>query len=148
MPATSEIQQGLAKIFGLGAGAMTVLTGAATLTITGADVSHENDLIEDEDQEGNVETLIAFKERLEGSIDFIPNGATRAAAIISATNSQPGMITKIVLASFDVPVYNGNWNYIGGWNIKKTRSGIVICGIKIRAHLANRSALTAGVISG
>lgn len=148
MPATSEIQQGLAKIFGLGAAAMTVLTGAATLTITGADLSHENELIEDEDQEGNVETLIAYREKLECSIDFIPNGATRAAAIASAANCLPAMISKIVLASFDVAIYNGNWNYIGGWNIKKTRSGIVICGIKIRAHLANRAALTAGVISG
>lgn len=146
--ATSETQTGLAKIFGLGSAAITVLTGAATLTLSTAGVTHDFDLLEDEDQEGNVETMFAWKERLEGELDFIPNGATRAAAITSLANSKPSMISKVVLASFDCAVYNGDWNYVGGWRVTATRTGILVASMRIRAHIANRSSLTAAVISG
>jgi hypothetical protein len=146
--ATSETQTGLAKIFGLGSAAMTVLTGAATITISSADIEHQFDTAEDTDQEGNVETIVGFKERLAVTIDFYPNGATRAAAIASIANTKPAMLSKVVLASFDTAAYNGDYNYLGGWNVKTTREGIVVAGIKLVAHIANRTSLTTAVISG
>lgn len=148
MAVTVETQQGLAKIFGLNVATMTVLTGVATITISSADLEHNFKLVEDPDQEGNVETLIAYNEVYDVTIDFIPNGATRAAAITSLANTLPGMITKVVLANFDFAVFNGNFNYIGGWSPKITREGLVICGIKLRKYIANNAALVAGVISG
>lgn len=146
--ATVETQQGLAKIFAMIGATVTTLTGAATLTLTTSDFEDDFKLIEDPGQDGNIETLLAYNRVINGTIDFIPNGGTRAAAIISLANSLPGMITKVTLASYALSYVNGDYNYIGGWSPKFTREGLVVCGIKLRAYLANRAALTAGVIVG
>lgn len=149
MPGTVETQVGVAKIYlGLKDATIVTLTGAATVTAEDADLEHNFDIDEHEGQDGNIETMIACKERLEVTINFAPNGATRAAAITSAANMIPGMLTKVILAGFAVAKYNGDYNYIGGMTIKTTKKGVVMQGLKLRAHIANRASLTQPVIAG
>src|SRR5436190_14650457 len=149
MPGTVETQVGVAKIFlGLKDGTITTLTGAATITAEDADLEHNFDLEEHEGQDGNVESMMGCKERLDVTINFAPNGATRAVAINSAANSWPSMLSKVVLAGFSVAKYNGDYNYIGGATCKTTKKGVVMQGLKLRAHLANRASLTQPVIAG
>lgn len=146
-----EAQVGVAKIFGLGAAAMVTLTGAAYLTIEDADLVHDFDVQELTGQDGNVETMIAFKERYDITINFAPKGNiaatnTRAQAITSILNSKPAPLTKVVLSGFDVAAFNGDYNYVGGWNPKLTKEGVVVSGIKLRAHIANRVSLTSAAL--
>lgn len=127
---------------------MVTLTGAATITMDDADLEHNFDLTELENAGGDCETLIGANEKIDVTINFAPNGATRAAAATSAANSFPEMVTKVVLSSFAVAKFNGNYNYIGGCTAKATKKGVVMMGIKLRAYIANRASLTAGVIVG
>ena len=143
-----ETQTGTAKIFGMIGATAVTLVGAATITIEDSDLEHKFDLQELEGQDGNIETLIAFNEQLEVTINFAPNGATRAATKNSAANMFPDMITKVVLSGYDVAKFNGNYNYIGGATAKMTKKGPVLQGLKIRAYIANRASLTGTVVAG
>src|SRR5262245_63827442 len=146
--ATPETQVGVAKIFGLIGATMTTLTGAATVTIENAEGEDKFKLDESKGQDGNVETLFASDQQFDVTIDFMPNGATRAAAASSLTNSRPVPLTKVTLSDFTAVALNGDYNYIGGWKVKLVRDKEVVCGIKLRAYLANRASLTAGAIVG
>ena len=152
-PALVESQSGKAKIFGLydstdGVAATVVtLVGAATITLHDGDLDDDFKLIEDPDQFGNTETLFAYDQKYNVTINFSPNGATRAAAKTSGLNMLPAKITKVVLAHFPLAHYNGNYNYIGGGTVKATREGMVIMGLKLRAYLLNRASLTGSVIA-
>jgi len=127
---------------------MVVLTGAATVTMESADLDHDFTLQEHQGQDGCTETLIGSDEKFNCTINFAPNGATRAAAINSAANSWPAMLTKVVLSGFAIAKYNTNYNYIGGATAKTTSSGIAIMGIKLRNYVPNNASLTANVITG
>ena len=145
--AATETQQGVAKIFALDGATMTVLTGAATVTIESAELEHQSDIEEIKGQNGEVETLISSNPNRTCTINFAPNGATRAAAITSCANAQPAQITKVVLASFAVAAYNGDWNSMG-YSIRVSNTGQVTMTIRLKAFITNRSSLTAGLISG
>jgi hypothetical protein len=143
-----EVQVGVAKIFGLDGATMVTLTGAATITIDDADLVSDFAKHESTGQDGNVENAIAWGETDEVTINFQPKGATRAAAIVSLTNSKPAPLSKVVLSGFKAAQYNGDYNYLGGWNPKMTKEGIVVAGVKLKAYIANRASMTAGVIAG
>lgn len=145
--AATETQQGVAKIYAMDGAAMTVLTGAATITMEGADLEHTSDIEEIKGQNGEVETLISSNPNRTCTITFAPNGATRAAAITSCANAQPAQIEKVVLASFQVAAYNGNWNSLG-YTIAVSREGAVTMTLRLKAFMTNRAALTAGLVSG
>jgi len=153
--AATEIQQGKAKIFGFAASAgqnatMVTLTGAATITMESADISDDHELAPIKGQTGETECLIASNRTRSITIEFAPNGATRAAAITSCANSQPAKITKVVLSEFITTtdtLYNGNWNCLG-YSIKMSRDGQVMMTLKLKAYIQNRASLTAGVIVG
>jgi hypothetical protein len=147
--AATEIQQGVAKIFGMDGATQVVLTGAATITIESADLEQTFDSDAIKGQNGETETLVSCNESHTCTINFAPNGATRAAAITSCANAQPAKITKVVLSGFAVAAYNGNWNSMG-YSIKMTRDATtpVVMTIKLQAWITNRAALTAGVIVG
>ncbi len=147
--AATEIQQGIAKIFGMDGATQVVLTGAATITMDSADLESNFDSDSIRGQNGEVETLVACNENLTCTISFAPNGATRAAAITSAANSIPAKITKVVLSGFAVARYNGDWNSMG-YTIKMTSNATtpVIMTLKLQAWITNRTSLTAGVIAG
>ena len=144
--AVAEIQQGKAKIFAMDGATMVVLTGAATVTHEGADLEQQFDTEEIKGQNGDVETLIASNVNFTCTVNFAPNGATRAAAITSCTNAQPAAISKVVLSGFSVAAYNGNWNSMG-YSIKMSRDGIVTMSIKLKAFVTNRTSRTACVIA-
>jgi hypothetical protein len=145
--ATQETQVGIAKVFSVIAGALVTLTGAATITIEDANLEHQFDMDAHEGQDGNVETLIAYNERLEVTCNFAPNGAARTDAIASAANSFPGMISKVVLSGFKIAKLNANYNYIGGASVKMTKKGVAIMGMKLRSYIANNASLVAAVIA-
>lgn len=146
--ATPETQIGVAKIFGLIGGTMVVLTGSATITMESADLEHKFETQKSKGQDGNTETVYGSDETFDVSINFAPNGNTRAAAATSLANCRPAMLTKVVLSGFAAAVYNGDYNYMGGWNVKMVRDKELVCGIKLTAYIANRISLTAGVING
>lgn len=145
--AATETQQGVAKIYAMDGAAMTVLTGAATITMEDAELENTSDIEEIKGQNGEVETLISANPTRTCTINFAPNGATRTAAITSCANAQPAQITKVVLATFQVAAYNGDWNSMG-YTIRVTKAGEVTMSVRLKAFMTNRAALTAGLISG
>ena len=145
---TQETQVGTAKIFGLIGGTAVTLVGAATVTIENADLEHKFKLEESIGQDGNCETLFATNEQYDIAINFMPNGATRAAAATSAANMIPAPLSKVVLSGFAVARYNGDYNYVGGATIKMVRDKECVMNIKLRAYIANRASLTSPAIVG
>ena len=144
--ATQETQVGVAKFFGLIGATMVSLTGSCTLTLESADIEDKFDLQKSKGQDGNTETMYASDQTLEVSINFAPNGDSRTAAGVSLVNCRPAPLEKVTLSGFAAAIYNGPFNYVGGWNVKMVRDKEIVCGIKLSAHLANRASLTAGVI--
>ena len=145
--AATETQQGIAKIFAMDGATQVTLTGAATITMESADLEHQSDIEEIKGQSGETEQLISSNVNRTCTINFAPNGATRAAAIISCANAQPAQITKVVLSGFTVAAYNGDWNSMG-YSIKMGRADVVTMTLKLKAFIANRTSLTAGVVVG
>lgn len=152
--ATQETQVGVAKIFSLIGGAMLTLSGAATITMEDASLEDHFDMEPHEGQDGNVETLIAYNQYFDCTINFAPNGNARTDAIASAARSLPGPLTKVGLSGFKIAKFNdpsggsnANYNYIGGGTIKVTKKGIGIMGIKLRCYINNNASLTAAVIA-
>lgn len=127
--------------------AMTVLTGAATITMESAELEHTSDIEEIKGQNGEVETLISSNPTRTCTINFAPNGLTRAAAITSCANAQPAQITKVVLATFQIAAYNGDWNSLG-YTISVSKAGEVTMSVRLKAFMTNRAALTAGLVTG
>ena len=82
-------------------------------------------------QNGDVETLIASNLNFTCTVNFAPNGASRAAAITSCTNASPAPLSKVALSGFTVAAYNGDWNSMG-YSVKMSRDGIVTMSIKLK----------------
>lgn len=146
--AATETQAGKVKVFAMDGATVVVLTGAATITIESGDLEQQYDFEEFKGQNGEVETLIGSNEHYDVTVQFAPNGATRAAAIASAGNSFPALIEKVVLSSFAIAKYNGNYNALPGATCKMTRDGVVVMTLKLRRYVTNNSSLVAGSISG
>jgi len=145
--AATETQQGVAKIYAMDGAAMTVLTGAATITMEDAELEHTSDIEEIKGQNGECETIISSNPTRTCTINFSPNGATRAAAITSCANAQPAQITKVVTATFPIAAFNGDWNSLG-YTIRVSKAGEVTMSVRLKAYMTNRAALTAGLVSG
>jgi hypothetical protein len=146
--AAQEVQQGIAKIYAMDGATMVVLTGAATITMESASLTHNWDNTAIKGQDGETETLIASNRHYTCTITFAPNGATRAAAITSMANSIAAPITKVVLSSFPIAAFNGDWNAQPGQTIEVGREIAATSTLPLIAYIKNRSALTAGLISG
>ena len=153
--AYTESQQGVAKIYGMMAqtgssATMVTLTGAATVTHESADIEESSTVAEVRGQNGDTEALISSNRVRTCTIQFTPNGANRTAAIASFLNAQPAKISKVVLSKFmtdlDTSLYNGSWNSMG-YSIKMSRDGVATMTIKLKAYMANRAALTNGVVA-
>lgn len=112
-----------------------------------ADFEHKCKMDESKGQTGEVETVFFSDEQYEISINFMPKGASRAAAISQAANLIPALGTKVTLSGFDIARYNGDYNYIGGGTIKLVRDKECVMGMKLRAWITNRVSLTAGVLA-
>lgn len=155
--ANVEVQVGLAKIYGMWGGTAAAPTtptiGLGTATMESADFAHDFTNEELVDAFGNVETAISTKETYDITISFMPNGATRALAGTALGNLIPAPQSKVTLSNFVGPSsstgkINGDWRYIGGGTIKLTPTGPVVMGLRLRADIANRTALctTAAIV--
>jgi len=148
-----EIQQGKAKIFGLGAADLVL--GAASVaveqTITGSDLNFESKIIEIENQYGNTETLISSNPTLTLSINFMPTAATRTLAITEAQKfTAMTHLVKVVTSAFDVDLFNGKWNLMG-LQIRGANTEAMTFVLSLKAWVdstTTRDALTAGVVAG
>jgi hypothetical protein len=147
--AAQEVQQGIAKIYAMDGATMVVLTGAASITMESASLTHNFDQMLLKGQDGEVETIIASNRHYTCTITFAPNGASRAAAITSMANSIAAPITRVVLSGFQVAAFNGNWNAQPGQTIELGREIAVTSTIPLIAHIKNRPTLTSDtLISG
>lgn len=144
----AETQVGVAKIFGLGSAALATLAGACTLTIEDTDGGHEFEIERTEGQDGEIENMCAWGEKLTLSMNFVPKAATRALAYTELAKSKPGLLAKVVISAHPITLLNGDYNYIGGWTVKNTKKGLAVVGIKLEANIANRTSLTAAVLVG
>ena len=155
--AATEVQQGIAKIYGMDSSstAASMLIGAAAVVASGTmeslDIESAFDVEEIKGQNGEVETLIASNQTYSLTINFSPNGtgtaSTRTKAIAEAAKFMAAPIVKVETKDFAVAAYNGVWNLMG-WSGKKSRDGVFVMTMKLKAFITNRAALTAGVISG
>lgn len=111
----SNIITGKGIIHGI-SGATTGITvsGYATLSLDSLRGSHKFEL--DEVKENNFDAaLVACNSRIETEITWVPSGATRAAAHITAIFLTP--LAKVTLAGFSVTALNGDWVYTGNESI-------------------------------
>lgn len=154
MPSNPEVavetQVGIAKIWGMKDATWAI--GAATIisTLDDADAKHGFKKEDLTGQDGNIETKIAWQEKIEVTINFAPKGTSRALAIAQLVASKPTMLAKVTLSGFPGGVgfgFNGDYNYVGGWNVKMTKEGPLVSGIQLEADIVNRANLTAGVLS-
>lgn len=146
--AATETQQGRAKIFAMDGAQTVTLAGAATITHESADLEQQYDVEEIKGQNGEVETLIASNENYTVSVQFSPNGSTRALAITAAAGMWPGLIAKVVLSGFAVAKFNGDYNAMPGGSAKMVRDGVVVMSLNLKRFFTNNTDLTDGVVVG
>lgn len=147
--AFTEVQQGIAKIFGMDGADLAVgaASTATSQTMDDADLEGGSTIDEVIGQNGEVETLISSNATRTLTINFAPNAATRAAAITEAEKfSALGQIVKVTTSGFSIAEYNGAWNLMG-WSGKLTKAGVYMMTLRLKAFITNRTSLTAGVIA-
>jgi len=148
--AATEIQQGIARVFGMDGAVFTVgLAVAVENTMETGDLDQEFQTDELKGQNGEVETIIASDESHSLTIQLAPKSTTRALAIAEMQKIRDlGAIARVQTAGFSIATYNGNWNCLG-WSGKLARDGVFVMTLKLKAWIVNRASLTAEpVISG
>jgi hypothetical protein len=131
MSAAAEVQAGAGVSFGI-AGAVT-MTGAATLNISNRSLTDAFKLDKLPSQNGAViEGLYASQRQRDYDCEFVPKGATRAAAVaVVHTLLQLLPLDVITIGASTITDYNGTYNYMGGAYVKETREGYAVAGIKL-----------------
>jgi hypothetical protein len=108
----AEIQTGKAVLYGIrDNGTDFTISGYATIILQGVKPTHKFDLSETKDANNNDVSLQAVNERIEATLEFVPSGATRAAAAGVAVFLSP--LSKVTTANFQVAALNGDWLYVG-----------------------------------
>ena len=111
-----EIQTGNGKLFGItNNGTPATISGFATFVPKSKKINHKFDLNADKDGNNADNTLIATNAMLEGTLEFEPSGATRAAAAAVSVFLTP--LATVTLANFQLAALNGNWIYVGNQSI-------------------------------
>jgi len=119
------------------AGRAVVFTVEGTMAYTGvavsqnsiqsASLSDEFDLLEVRNQRGQTITQMAINIRHRITIEMIPTAVagtnTQAAAALAVELPEP--LTLVTLAGFELPEFNGNWNYLGGGSIGLSNQGTI-----------------------
>lgn len=108
----NPIQTGTAAIEGIGnSGSAITVSGFATFLLQNLDLTHKFDRREVKDAEGNDAQLSARNAYVEMTVDFVPSGANRAAAV--AVVAFPTALAKVTIANCEVGEVNGDWVYMG-----------------------------------
>jgi hypothetical protein len=112
----AEIQTGNGKLYGItNSGSAFTMSGFATFVAKSKKLNHKFDLQADKDGNNADNTLIATNAMIEGTLEFEPSGATRAAAAAVAVFLAP--LAKVTLANFALAALNGDWIYVGNQSI-------------------------------
>lgn len=129
----AEIQAGKGVIYGLGATAISgAITIAATnLNLSDVDAADEFKMDQLVNQTGDrVETMVASQRVRRLTVNFVPIGATRAAAIASIQlflDASP--LSVITFAGFVITALNTSYNYVGGASLKGSRESWFVANI-------------------
>ena len=106
---------GTATIKGL-QGATATWTGiTATVTPISGDLTHNMDVEELKDGDGNIVTLGAANPTEEVQLELFLTGASVA---VAKTLVKPTMLQIITIAAFPYTEMNGTYNYVSGFNVK------------------------------
>jgi hypothetical protein len=110
---TNPVQTGTALIEGIGkAGSAITISGFATFLLQNLDLTHKFDKREVKDANGDDAQLSARNAYMEMTVDFIPSGGSRAAAV-AVGNTTVTPLAAVTLANFEVTACNGVWIYQG-----------------------------------
>jgi len=96
-------------------------------SIQSASLSDEFDLIEVRNQRGQTMTQMAINMRQRMTIEMIPTAAigTNTQAAAAQSVELPDPLTRVTLDGFELPEFNGFWNYLGGGSIGLSNQGTV-----------------------
>lgn len=138
---TAEFEVGAGYINGI-QGAITITPAGgsdmgATMNMSSRQMSDNFNLEEIPAQNGaTIEAAIASRRYRDVDIEFAPKGATRALCqtFISTVLMSLEPLIVLTVASSTIAAHNGTFNYIGGANIKETREGFCVSGIKARQY--------------
>ncbi len=144
----ADIQTGTATVFGVANdGTAIAISGYATFLIQGAKPTHKFDLAEVKDASGFDANLIATNGRVELDLDFIPSGATRAAAATVTAFLSP--LATVTTTHFKVSALNGTWIYIGDETIDLGNTASSKMTLKVRKYDdSTQNTSLATVVSG
>jgi hypothetical protein len=126
----NESQTGKATVFGLES---TTLSGFATLLNQSGKASHKFKLGETLDGNGSDANLTATNAMIELDWEFVPVGASKAAAAAVTVFLAP--LAKVTIAGHPVTVYNGDWIYIGDAGMSMTNVERLSYSLKLRKYV-------------
>lgn len=107
-----EVQNGKAVAWGIANdGTAISIEGYASFILQDGKLDHKFKLTAIEDEAEFDVSLIATNPHCETTITWQPAGATRADAL--ATISIPVPLKTITIAHWAVPLFNGDWIYVG-----------------------------------
>lgn len=142
----AEVQTGTAKLFGItNDGTAFTIGGFATFVAQSAKLDHKFDLQADKDTNNADVTLIGTNELVEGTLDFEPSGATRAAAAAVAAFLTP--LAKVTLTHYKLAALNGDWIYTGNQSISLSFNASAKISLPVRRYVdaAQNTSLTTPV---
>lgn len=143
-----EIQTGKAVLFGItDNGTDFTISGYATLVMQGFKPTHKFDLTEIKDATNHDVSLQAANGRVEATLEFVPSGATRAAAKAVAVFLTP--LAKVTTANFNVAALNGDWIYVGDEQMDFSGGGAAKITLPVRKYdNATQNASLTTTVSG
>ena len=130
----NAIQSGTAAIEGLGTAG--TISGFATFLLQNLDLTHKFDRKEIKDATGEDAQLSARNAFFEMTVDFIPSGASRAAAV-TVGNVTISPLAAVTLASFEVGMVNGVWIYVGDSKLSLKNDSPATYSLPLRRYTTN-----------
>lgn len=143
----AEIQTGNGKLYGItNNGTPFAVSAFASFVAQSAKVDHKFELQADKDANNADNTLIATNPVLEGTLEFEPSGATRAAA--AAVSAVLAPLAILTLSNFQLAALNGTWIYIGNEAISLAHNASAKISLPIRQYTnaAQNTLLTTPVV--
>jgi hypothetical protein len=133
MAEIAEIQKGTAKLFGItNDGTAFTIDAFATFILTGARLTHEFRLKDEQDATDYDVTAIATNGMVRCEFNITLSGATRAAAATTGAILTP--LATIVTTHFKLAALNGTWQYTGNQTIDLAQNDSAKCTVPVRRY--------------